>query len=159
MDGFNTRRNNGKKAAVDLLTKLGTISSTTEIDFVAHSMGFAYAQGMLEVLKGEVLKGKLTLGRFYILAPENGCSGTVIPGDFKDIWQYGTDENKSNTPVYKQDGVAPQCLVVGLPNTKRAFIPTDWYPQGFLDSHKITNYEWIFNILKPGDQGYVVPRN
>jgi hypothetical protein len=61
---------------------------------------------------------------------------------------------------YAQDGVAPQCPVKGLDQEHRAFIPAD-VVKGFLSSHSIENYKWIFTI-KPnqGDnsRGYVTPR-
>ena len=39
----------------------------------------------------------------------------------------------------------------------RAFIPDD-EPQGFVESHLIKNFEWIFSKLKKGQPGYVTPR-
>jgi hypothetical protein len=115
-------------------------------------MGFAYALGMLEAIKGE----NIHLGGFYIIAPENGCSGSVNVSDWQEIWQYGSDE--INDSIYKQDGVAPQCPVFGLSRDNRAFIPDD-VVQGFISSHSIENYKWIFtNPKKKGDPGYVTPR-
>jgi hypothetical protein len=39
-----------------------------KVDIVCHSMGFAYASGIIEVLKS----AKIPLGRFYIVAPSIG---------------------------------------------------------------------------------------
>jgi hypothetical protein len=87
----------------------------------------------------------LTFGRFYIIAPENGCSGEVNVEEWQQVWQYGTDE--TNTKPWLQDGVAPQCPVKNLYDTPnksgRAYIPTSGVPQGFLKSHSIENYGWI----------------
>lgn len=158
--GFEVRYKNGKVAGQNLLDdikngklpvniKNGRV--TDSLDIVAHSMGFAYAQGMIEVLKG-----KIPLAGYYIIAPENACSGiaNVNESDFKVIWQYGADET---IDISKQDGVAPQCKVGGLDDAKRVYIPRDWRPQGFVSSHAIGNYWWIFNKSQ-GDQGYVKSR-
>ena len=42
----------------------------------------------------------------------------------------------------------------------RAYIPNDGsVPRGFLESHWIDNYGWIFNkIINPNAAGYVKPR-
>ena len=39
----------------------------------------------------------------------------------------------------------------------RAFIADD-EPQGFVESHLIKNFEWIFSKRKKGQPGYVTPR-
>ena len=39
----------------------------------------------------------------------------------------------------------------------KAYIP-DNVPQGFVSSHSIGNYKWIFNKLIEGNRGYVTPR-
>ena len=81
---------------------------------------------------------------------------------FTEVWQYGSDN--INDPLDKQDGVAPQ---VGIPNIEnkqvnpiggRAYIPNDGsVPRGFISSHSIDNYGWIFT-RKTTDNGYVKPR-
>ena len=100
----------------------------------------------------------IKFGGLYIIAPENACSGAV-PDGFTEVCQYGSPDynyaDPSKTPLHKQDGVAPQCAVQGI-GERRAFIPDD-VVQGFLDSHSIDNYGWIFN-LKTIDNGYVTPR-
>ena len=39
----------------------------------------------------------------------------------------------------------------------RAFIADD-EPQGFVESHLIKNFEWIFKKLTKNEKGYVLPR-
>ena len=114
-------------------------------------MGFAYALGMIESLKET--SPNVRLGGFYIIAPENACSGEVNVNDWLQVWQYGSDEK--NPLIYKQDGVAPQCAVKNI-GDNRAYIPDD-VPQGFISSHSIGNYGWIFK-RKIGTPGYVTPR-
>ncbi len=165
--GFTIRKNSGKDAALDMIAKIneGLIvfnKLTDTLDIVAHSMGYAYAVGMIEELQNANIK----FGRFYIIAPENACSGGNDWSKFKEVWQYGSnlDATKEKPdPVWDQDGVAPQCAVSGIDLvTKggRVYIPKNWTPKGFLDCHTIANYGWIFNIIK-GDPkgGYVSKRN
>lgn len=142
-----------------------------KIDIVAHSMGFAYALGMTEFLKTKILPDAngYYFGRFYILAPENGCSAPPFNlSDFEEIWQYGSNEEVDID--YKQDGVAPQCAVPGI----------DWEPQvniqnipaygrvpfqgknehrNFLDAHYAENYDWVIKELIGNDRGTVKKRN
>ena len=103
---------------------------------------------------------------FRSLAPENGGAGTVSMGDWEQVWQYGSDLNETNAdPMWLQDGVAPQTPVGGInnlpiANTKggRAFIPKNQgIPKGFVESHSIGNYGWIFNQIQSAN-GYVTPR-
>ncbi len=125
-------------------------------------MGYAYALGMVDVLKG-----KVPLGRFYIIAPENAAAGAINLNDFEEVWQYGSNLGEPNAdPLHLQDGVAPQTAVEGLQDVRnpilekrgRAFIP-DGEPKGFLQSHSIGNYKWIFKTIEKGEKGYVKPRN
>jgi hypothetical protein len=171
--GFLARRKQGLLAGTNFLNEMkanktifknkdGLIADT--LDIVCHSMGYAYALGMIDALKD-----KVPFGRFYIIAPENPGS---ISGDdnnfdkFTEVWQYGSNEAWSTD---KQDGIAPQEAVKNIEqlpteNTKggRVFIPiNNNIKRGFYISHTIGNYKWIFDI-KPnqGDlsKGYVVPR-
>lgn len=168
VSGFEIRKNMGRTAGNDFVNKLkdGIISSSKRIvngkividgtvDVVAHSMGFAYSLGMIEVLK----KAGITIGNYYVLAPENACSGNapVIAGK---IYQYGSDEK--NDPFDLQDGVAPQCRIDD--KVVRVYIPIEKRPKdklGFLESHSVDNYDWIFDekIIQKGEKGYVIPRN
>ncbi len=128
-------------------------------NIVCHSMGYAYALGMIQILK----TGTIPLGRFYCVAPENACSGDINLNDFKEVWQYGT--NEAVDLVWEQDGVAPQCPIKGLEsNTStsgRVYLPNNFYPKTFLGCHSISNYGWIFTdiIYNPNKpNGYVKPR-
>ena len=81
---------------------------------------------------------------------------------FTEVWQYGSDEKQLKDKPWLQDGVAPQTKAKDLPNGHRAYIPinVDDVPQGFISSHSIENYKWIFTkLLNPKtDPGYVKPR-
>ncbi|GHV58776.1 hypothetical protein FACS1894182_11820 [Bacteroidia bacterium] len=165
-EGFNQRRNNGRQRGKDYVNMLkaecvkgadGLVHDT--VDIVCHSMGFAHALGIIDNIRDAMksdLKG-LSFGRLYIIAPENACSGEVNVNEWQEVWQYGADE--ANTPLWLQDGVAPQCPVGNI-GTRRAYIPTSGVPRGFLESHKIKNYGWIFKLPKttPNTNGYVTPR-
>ncbi len=169
--GFKTRWENGKIAASDLLVRMASTKRPPNakviynIDIVAHSMGFAYAQGMIEALKSH---NNITWGSYYIIAPENGCSaayGKVDPSQWKEqLWQYGSNLGQGDPdPLWNQDGVAPQCPVTGLTDQSRAFIPATYgngnpIPKGYLESHSISNYGWIFSIENPQTPGYVTPK-
>ena len=76
---------------------------------------------------------------------------------FDEVWQYGSDETKD--PDKLQDGVAPQVPCKDLPKARRVYIPDD-QPKGFLVSHSIGSFKWIFRQPKrtPNDNGYVTPR-
>jgi hypothetical protein len=155
LDGFNRRKAEGKIGGKNFVKQLqeASFAASDTLDIVCHSMGFAYALGMLEEIKTQI--PDIKLGGFYIIAPENGCSGAVDPAEWQEIWQYGTNEQE--TPIYKQDGVAPQCKVGGLDDeNNRAYIPDD-VVQGFISSHSIGNYKWIFT-QKEDQRGYVMPR-
>ncbi len=73
-------------------------------------------------------------------------------------------ERNGGHPMYLQDGVAPQCACAGItvkyPNTKtgRVFIPNTINTRGFLGSHTVKNYGWIFTNLISTQDGYVRPR-
>jgi len=154
--GFDQRKAQGYIAGGNLYARLAAenIASMDTIDIVCHSMGFAYAQGVIEALKE--LNVEAGFGGYYIIAPENACSGEVNVNDWQQVWQYGSNENVSVTPKWRQDGVAPQCPVGNI-GTRRAYIPDD-VVQGFISSHSIGNYGWIFSKLNKDDRGYVTPR-
>jgi hypothetical protein len=164
VEGFNYRFDKGKNAAAKFLLAIRPLAAAKnfpliDIDIVAHSMGFAYAQGFIEFVK--LNKGNLNIkwNGYFIIAPENGCTGTVNVGDWQEIWQYGADERLTNgipnTPIDQQDGVAPQCPVGNILN-RRAFIPAS-APKGFTESHLIVNYTWMFSTIK-GANGYIRKR-
>lgn len=164
-----------KLAAQDLWAKIvdGTITIkrdytgkiTGKIDIVAHSMGYAYAQGMIDELKTH-LSSTTTFGRFYILAPENACSATTFNKNlFDEVWQYGSDEREMSVNPWQLDGIAPQCAVPGLdwsPATGTKYgripIPKADPNRNFLGAHYGASYEWIFTTINSGESGYVVKR-
>ena len=129
------------------------------VDIVAHSMGFAYSLGMIEVLQQE----GITMGNYYVLAPENACSGSVLSGLEDRTWQYGSDERTTKeNPIEIQDGVATQCAMNGIDDLKRIKIPIKQRtPEqlGFTASHSIVNYDWIFSTITKEQEGYVETRN
>jgi hypothetical protein len=61
------------------------------------------------------------------------------------------------TPNGEQDGVAPQCPVENI-GSRRSYLP-DNVVKGFVSSHSIGNYKWIFTEKTKGDKYYVTPRN
>ncbi len=175
IDGFNYRKYMGTLAGKAFLAEIKkdprSVGVKDTVDIVAHSMGYAYAVGFVEAIKSDV-----HFGRFYIIAPENACSGGNDWTMFEEVWQYGSNNNPSdeglagatttyNTrdPYWWQDGVAPQCAVKNiepLPSGViggRAYIPKTSQKHGFVDSHSITNYTWIFN-LESQQNGYVKKR-
>jgi len=171
--GFNTRYEHGRQAAKDMIAKIrsgkipcrktidskGNLQIIDVLDVVTHSMGFAYGMGMIDELRHYC-----TIGRVYNIAPENACSGQVC-AEYQEFWQYGTNEGEDLTrlPMSKRDGVAPQCPIGSIYNlgTKggRIFIPIDWSPQGFIASHSVTNFGWIFNRIRTNGPGYVKERD
>ncbi len=151
--GFKKRMENGRIAGLNLLQQLNEIPNSSANDtlfIVAHSMGYAYALGMVEELRG-----KINFGGFYILAPENASAGYVNPSEWKEIWQYGVDQEalKKSAPCML-DGVAPQTRAQGLAETHQVFIPKELFRRfGFFDSHFVGFYDWIFDLneAQPGN--------
>lgn len=138
---------------------------------VAHSMGYAYAAGILDALLDlEVLAEGNTLGGFYILAPENAVGRNIdaIIENTDVVWQYGTRElgsDDSNKPRH-QDGIAPQVGVPGL-----SFQIDNQFSRGrikyqgklvlfggFGIHHLGTSYDWVIKNIESDDDGYVQPR-
>ncbi len=169
--GYSDRYKMGKEAAKNLMKlidkKIIPVQRNSKnkiedrLDIVCHSMGYAHAQGMIDYLKDFMAEedGK-HFGRFYILAPENGCSGSVNMGDFEVVWQYGTNEADTQEKVWHKDGVAPQCAVKGIGNN-RAYIPKDdpEVPRGFVESHKVINFEkWIFKLDAEKNEKGAIPQ-
>jgi hypothetical protein len=109
-------------------------------------------------LRSGVLQKKgIEIGNYYVIAPENACSGTLPSNIRNRTWQYGSHEKED--PIEIQDGVAPQCAINDIDPLKRIYIPRNRPKDklGFTQSHSINNYEWIFNL--PKDEGDVKPRN
>jgi len=160
--GYNKRFNAGKLAGQNLLTMINNqkipVNSTGKItiDIVAHSMGFAYAQGMIEVLKSS---NRIKFGRYYILAPENACSSAPIDMSlFEEVWQYGSNESEMTTKPWELDGIAPQCKVTSLPDDNRVYIPSTDPNRDFLGAHYGASYEWIFKEIDNGEPGFIKKR-
>ena len=155
--GFKERKRNGRLAGKNLSMMFNEIPNRSDNDtlyIIAHSMGYAYALGIIEELRG-----KIHFGGFYIIAPENASSGKVNLKEWKEVWQYGSKWNKfeKDAPCL-QDGVAPQTCAAGLEETNRAYIPANQFRRkGFFDSHFVGYYSWIFQ-LDPSDKGYIRQR-
>lgn len=155
--GFRQRRTNGKTAGKNLFQLFNEIPNRSQNDtlfIVAHSMGYAYALGILDELRG-----KIHFGGFYILAPENASAGKVDLKEWQEVWQYGSNFNKGvNDAPCLLDGVAPQAKAGGLTEAHRAYIPSQLYKQkGFFDSHFVGYYTWLFDIPE-GRSGHIRQR-
>lgn len=153
-NGFQLRENTGRIAGRNLFQLLNELPNTSKNDtlyIIAHSMGFAYAQGIINQLRGTIQFGGL-----YIIAPENAKSGKVNTSEWREIWQYGSNLGQKNQDApCLQDGVAPQSAVQGLTLANRIFIPKENYTtKGFFDSHFIGYYKWILDI-PPGKKGNI----
>ncbi|MNK24857.1 hypothetical protein D3C87_431720 [compost metagenome] len=155
--GFSIRMNSGRIAGRNLYQMLNELPNSSKNDtlyLVVHSMGFAYAQGMIQQLRG-----KINFGGYYILAPENGEGGTVNREEWKQVWQYGSNLHTVNQDApCLQDGVAPQSAVKGLDEEQRIYIPGSLYKRkGYFDSHFIGWYNWTLAIPE-GKKGYIKQR-
>lgn len=153
-EGFKLRYDNGKIAGLNLLQQLNELPNNSKNDtlfIVAHSMGYAYSLGIIDVVRN-----KINFGGFYIIAPENAIAGSVNTKEWKQIWQYGSKyTNDHADPPCLQDGIAAQSKAQGLPVKNHVFIPHQLYTKkGFFDSHFVGNYKWIFEIPE-GEQGYI----
>ena len=152
--GFYYRKHKGKIAGKNLLQIINEIPGYSKNDtlyIVAHSMGFAYSQGMLEELRG-----KINFGGYYIIAPENGKTGKVNSNEWQEVWQYGSNfSSKNRDEPCLQDGIAPQYNIPGIPAKNCVYIPKNFYHlKGFFDSHYIGNYTWILKI-EEDQPGYI----
>jgi hypothetical protein len=155
--GFRERMNNGKLAGLNLYQQFNELPNGSKNDtlyVVAHSMGYAYALGIIEHLRG-----KINFGGFYIIAPENASSGSIRMKEWQEVWQYGSNlEHRNPAAPCLQDGIAPQVKCGGLKSTNRVFFPRYLYrKQGFFDSHFVGYYTWIFSI-PTNSKGYVRQR-
>ena len=158
--GFKKRRDAGRMAGKAFLTENysspNSLQTKDTVDIVCHSMGYAYALGFIDEIRDRVI-----FGNMYIIAPENGKVGGTDWNLFQAVWQYGSNLDQPNPdPVCEQDGIAPQSQVFGLDSVEpncggRAFIPADWKPKNFIDSHMLPFYHWIFDRIQPGEAGYV----
>lgn len=153
-EGFNKRRNNGKIAGKNLLQLLNEVPNGSKNDtlyLVAHSMGYAYALGIIDAL-GTSCQYKA----FYIIAPENAQAGRIRQNQWKEIYQYGCFAfGPLRQAACLQDGIAPQTGVKGLPSEFQLTFPASYERKmGFSASHFVGYYDWIFDI-PPGQRGSV----
>jgi len=153
-NGFNFRKEKGRIAGKNLnqiLNELPNQSLNDTLYIVCHSMGYAYALGMIEELKG-----KIQFGTCYILAPENASSGKISARDWREVWQYGAKLNAPNADKpCQQDGVAPQVIAKGLSEKNRIYFPKNQVRKmGYFQSHFVGYYTWIFDIPKD-EKGHV----
>ena len=153
-NGFKLRMDNGRIAGKNLIQMLNEVPNKSKNDtlfIVAHSMGYAYALGMIEELRG-----KISFGGFYIFAPENAGAGRVNSSEWPEIWQFGANLNKGeeDAPCI-QDGIAPQTAANGLDENHRIYIPKSLYSaRGFKETHFIGLYQFVFEI-PAGKKGFV----
>jgi hypothetical protein len=152
--GFYLRRKNGRIAGKNLLSILNELPNYSQNDtifIVAHSMGYAYALGILDVIKKSV-----NGGGFYIFAAENAGSGKVNTSYWKEVWQYGVLINgKGKVAPCLQDGIAPQVITKGISADRHVNFPLSYSAKlGFSNSHFIGNYDWVFDLEK-GQKGYI----
>ncbi len=151
------RRNSGRIAGRNLYQMLNELPNSSRNDtlyLVVHSMGFAYAQGMIDQLRG-----KINFGGYYILAPENAEAGMVNQKEWKQVWQYGSNlHSESQDAPCLQDGVAPQSAVKGLTENQRIYFPRELYKhKGYFDSHFVGYYDWVLRIPE-GKKGHIRQR-
>jgi len=157
--GFQIRVQNGKIAGQKLkkyLVENQLLSMNTTIDFVNHSMGYAYTLGIIDELKSFV-----KFGKFLAIAPESGGLQNPDWSLFDEVWQYGCNMDKPDCDViYFQDGIAPQTALKNIESIDkskggRIFIPENWPKSqlGFLKSHHLNWFQWFYTI-KPNDRGY-----
>ncbi len=149
-EGFQCRVDNGKLCGQRFLKQ---IDYGDTVDIVCHSMGYAYALGFIQALESTVV-----LGKILILAPEGPGVMGYDWNRFEEVWQYGSDRFEKGADVTcRQDGIAPQCAVVGIEKLEpgkggRLFIPKG-ARKGFIRSHHLSYWDWFY-CIKKGDRGW-----
>lgn len=152
-EGFQVRYDNGKRCGERFLGEYIQSNKADTLDVVCHSMGYAYALGFLEVVRPHVV-----LGKMLIMAPESPGVKGMNWNEFQEVWQYGSDRFEENALVTcRQDGIAPQCAVMGIERLEpgkggRLFIPKG-AKLGFVRSHHLSYWDWFYWIKK-GDRGW-----
>lgn len=158
-NGFMHRYQEGEIAGETFINAISNIPNTTikdTLDFVCHSMGYAYMMGFIERVKNNVVLGKL-----YIVAPENASVLGMDWSIFQEVWQYGSNLDQANPDkLRQQDGIAPQVAVKNIETQAsksigRIFTPDNWPNKHFVHAHMIYGYDWIFDRIHPGEKGYI----
>jgi RHS repeat-associated protein len=136
--GFNHRRQRGGQGARDFdrqvasgnikLARDSNGKITESVKIFAHSMGYAYAQGMAEQLVSFGYKVEV----IYAISPENPSAGQR-PDGVDRLVQYGSPD----------DNVAPQGPIPGATGVDFTAKSGKWDATG---GHGIGNYTYIFNI-------------
>ncbi len=158
-DGFKEREENGKIAGRKILEYLdsnGLSNKKVKVDFVTHSMGYAYSLGIFDVINPHV-----KLGKMLAIAPESAGFKGYDWNLFEEVWQYGSNYGEPDADaIYFQDGIAVQMPIKGIETLEkdkggRVFIPKNWskFNMGFLKSHHLNWFQWFY-LIKPGDKGY-----
>jgi hypothetical protein len=151
--GFQVRYDNGKRCGENFIDRYWTHYVPDTLDIVCHSMGYAYALGFIETVSPYVV-----LGKILILAPESPGVRGMDWNKFQEVWQYGSDRFEKGADITcRQDGIAPQCAVVGIKKLEpgkggRLFIPKG-AKKGFVRSHHLSYWDWFYGIRK-GDRGW-----
>jgi hypothetical protein len=153
LEGFQTRYDNGRRCGERFTQSYVKSTTRDTLDVVCHSMGYAYALGFIEAVEPYMV-----LGKILILAPESPGVRGMDWNRFEEVWQYGSDRFEKGADITcRQDGVAPQCAVVGLEQLSpvkggRLFIPKG-AKKGFVRSHHLSYWNWFYDIKK-GDRGW-----
>jgi hypothetical protein len=151
--GFQIRYDNGKRCGERFVEAYRQTQMSDTLDIVCHSMGYAYALGFIETVAPHMV-----LGKALILAPESPGVKGMDWNKFQEVWQYGSDRfEKGADKTFRQDGVAPQCAIVGIDKLEpgkggRLFIPKG-AKKGFIRSHHLSHWDWFYGIDK-GERGW-----
>jgi hypothetical protein len=156
-EGFLTRYENGKICGRNFLQfaqdSLKSNPRKDTLDFVCHSMGYAYVLGFLTQVDTIY-----NLGKILIIAPETPGFMGYDWNKFQEVWQYGSNlgEKKADL-ICMQDGIAPQGPVKNLETLTsgkggRVFVPKH-ASRGFVYSHHLNWFDWFYTV-HPGDYGF-----
>ena len=88
----------------------------------------------------------------------NHSADRLNSANFDGVFQYGSNFMKERR--CRQDGIAPQIKVNGLPDGRNVFIPEAKESiRNFLDAHYIDSYGWLFTEPLKVGQGKIIKRN
>ncbi|MEM9548386.1 MAG: hypothetical protein AAGA77_20550, partial [Bacteroidota bacterium] len=197
-EGFETQYNLGRAAGAEFMIRLNLNDSngdkifvkrneydkiTGRIDIVAHSMGYAYAKGMLDyIYENEGLEVGNRFGNFYIIQPENpqgNVSGNLDPIYTLDLSIFSQVVHFSSKfeseKLCRQDGIAPQTFLntdensiyidwpIFIPDTKHCFLNSytdkEVELRRFLNAHYVENQFWIFDPEMNPNLNLIFPEN